>query len=525
MRPYVKRIIQRKITMNARTLCPMNRGATGPVFALAVALALAGGVAVAQPEVEWERTYDMGKERAELCKSVIQIPNGDFVLAGKSIGLGLYETEDVFCVRTNSAGDSLWSKIIDGGGTDECSQVIHTSAGGFALVGEREVLERSGDVWLYQMEMDGQGGFPALFGTENFDYCAAVVEIADGGFALAGEWDRSNDSTSKGCLIKVNSNGDELWSHIYGGERRNYFNSMVKTEDGGFVLAGTTTSLGDGGENFWLVRVDSLGEELWSKAFGGEQDEYCAEVIQTADGGFALGGLTESFGAGITDFWLVKTNANGDSLWSRTYGGDGEEWCVSLLNTPDGGFALAGMTASFGEHAGDWNGWLVRTDAVGDSIWTSSIGSEFDDDFESIIQLEDGSYVLGGEQTTFWGPGELDWGIDYWLVKTTPDPVSVPEPGVTLEPSSLILSAYPNPFNSMVTIPFSFAAINRGKQSLSIFDPLGRRVADFSPRLPQLIAANRHSLTWNASGMPAGQYIIRLESGNQQLSQRLSLVK
>jgi len=94
-----------------------------------------------------------------------------------------------------------------------------------------------------------------------------------------------------------------------------------------------------------------------------------------------------------------------------------------------------------------------------------------------------------------------------------------------LEVVNLNLSAYPNPFNSTVTIPFSFAAINRGKRSLAIFDPLGRRVADFSPCLPQLIAANRHSLTWNASGMPAGQYIVRLEAGNQQLSQRLSLAK
>jgi hypothetical protein len=146
---------------------------------------------------------------------------------------------------------------------------------------------------------------------------------------------------------------DSLWSRTYGGDHHDGCNSLVQTANGGFALAGSTSSFGTGGD-FWLVRTDANGDSLWSRTYGGQDYDYCNSLLQTADGGFALAGVTESFGAGDHDFWMVRTDENGDSLWSRTY--EGQDWdeCQSLIQTADGGFALAGETWSFGAGGRDF---------------------------------------------------------------------------------------------------------------------------------------------------------------------------
>ncbi|MCX6601257.1 MAG: hypothetical protein NT025_06815, partial [bacterium] len=134
---------------------------------------------------------------------------------------------------------------------------------------------------------------------------------------------------------------------------------VTQTADGGYILAGYTTSFGAGLGGFWLVTTDSGGNRPWSRTFGGSYNEICYSVQQTADGGYILGGLTQPFGFGNDDFWLVKTNPYGDSLWSRTFGGSYNDDCYSVQQTADGGYILGGYTISFG--AGSRDFWLVKT--------------------------------------------------------------------------------------------------------------------------------------------------------------------
>ena len=153
-----------------------------------------------------------------------------------------------------------------------------------------------------------------------------------------------------------------MWSQTYGGTSFDEAYFLVETSDGGYAIAGSTYSFGAGGRDFWLVKTDANGVLQWSQTYGGTDSDvgYC--VVETSDGGYALAGHTYSFGGGI-DVWLVKTDASGVVEWNQTYGGADFEFGYCVVETSDGGYAIAGMTESFG--AGDFDFWVVKTDEYG----------------------------------------------------------------------------------------------------------------------------------------------------------------
>ncbi|MDH5686018.1 MAG: hypothetical protein OEY73_05765, partial [Hadesarchaea archaeon] len=179
---------------------------------------------------------------------------------------------------------------------------------------------------------------------------------------------------------------------------------IVQTSDGGYALAGSTESYGAGGFDFWLVKTDSSGNEEWSKTFGGENDDWAYSVVQTSDGGYVLAGSTMSYGAGGEDFWLVKTDSSGNEEWSKTFGGVNRDWARSVIQTSDGGYALAG-------------GWLLKTDSSGNEEWSKTFGGANGGTAWSIVQTSDGGYALAGGS-----------GANFWLVKLgapVPDTLSL----------------------------------------------------------------------------------------------------
>jgi len=152
---------------------------------------------------------------------------------------------------------------------------------------------------------------------------------------------------------------------------------LVQTGDGGYALAGYTESFGAGNADCWLVKIDANGNAQWNQTYGGTSYDAARALVQTGDGGYALAGYTSSFGVGGYDCWLVKTDAAGNAQWNQTYGGKGIDWAIALVQTSDGGYALAGWTESFG--AGSTDFWLVKTDASGNAggvesglAWTDS---------------------------------------------------------------------------------------------------------------------------------------------------------
>lgn len=166
------------------------------------------------------------------------------------------------------------------------------------------------------------------------------------------------------------------WSETYGGAGYDFAVSVIQTSDGGYAMTGETNSFGAGGRDFWLVKTDSAGNIEWNKTYGGAGSDYGRSVVQTVDGGYAITGWTYSFGAGSADFWLVKVDSSGNMQWSKTYGGPNPDYGRCVVQTADGGYAITGGTYSFG--AGDRDFWLVKvgTPSVPPSVPEFPLGLE-----------------------------------------------------------------------------------------------------------------------------------------------------
>ena len=164
------------------------------------------------------------------------------------------------------------------------------------------------------------------------------------------------------------------WNKTYGGMADDEAYSVVQTVDGGYAIVGHTYSFGVGNGDFWLVKTDANGNAQWSKTYGGVNYDHAHSVIQTDDGGYAIAGYTYSYGYGVPaspDLWLVKIDANGNMEWNKTYGGTRQDFSDGgLVETSDGGYALAGFTYSFGGGASDF--WLVKTDSSGNQQWSKT---------------------------------------------------------------------------------------------------------------------------------------------------------
>jgi regulation of enolase protein 1 (concanavalin A-like superfamily) len=203
------------------------------------------------------------------------------------------------------------------------------------------------------------------------------------------------------------------WNHSYGGTRDEEGYALVQTSDGGFALAGYTSSYGAGGRDIWLVKTGSNGFSQWNHTYGGKRDEECYALVQTTDGGFALAGYTNSFGYANRHMWLVKTDANGLVEWHQTYFGYSQDEARSLIQTDDGGFVIAGFTEGYDTHGLNKDILLVKTDANGLEEWKQTYGGYHDERANALIQTNDNGFMLAGISRPY---GTLN--ADMWLVKT-----------------------------------------------------------------------------------------------------------
>jgi hypothetical protein len=231
-------------------------------------------------------------------------------------------------------------------------------------------------------------GWSEAYGGEGWDAAQSVVEASDGGYVVGGYTESFGAGGYDFWLIKVNVSGVMEWNVTYGGAGNDVAYSLVATSDGGYALAGATNSFGAGGYDFWLVKVDSSGTMLWNRTYGGAGDDFARSVIEVSGGGYALAGacncsVVNGFGYFFAhyyggDLWLVKTDASGVMEWDVSYGGAGDDGANALVEVSGGGYALAGYTESFG--AGDGDSWLVKTDSLGGLEWNQTYNSGYLDD-------------------------------------------------------------------------------------------------------------------------------------------------
>ena len=200
------------------------------------------------------------------------------------------------------------------------------------------------------------------------------------------------------------------WNRTYGGSGYDIATSLIQTTDGGYAVAGITQSKGAGGEDFWVIKLDEQGNKVWDRTYGGGGNDIATSLIQTTDGGYAIAGGTNSKGAGNGDFLVIKLDEQGNKIWDRTYGGGDTDWANSLIQTTDGGYAVAGGTSSKGAGGNDF--WVIKLDNQGNQVWDRTYGGSSHDRANSLIQTTDGGYaVAGGTESK--GAG----GNDFWVIK------------------------------------------------------------------------------------------------------------
>jgi hypothetical protein len=273
---------------------------------------------------------------------------------------------DAYLVKTDGDGNLLWNRTYSSEGDDYGHSVKQTSDGGYVITGYTRAFGISGgdsddyDVWLFKTDENGDVEWSRTYGGAQNDRGESVQQTSDGGYIIAGE--KGGDF----WLIKTDSNGYVTWNKTYGGNGGDHGVSLIQASDGGYAIAGYTSSFGAGDNDGWLVKTDPDGDMKWNYTYGGSESDIFWAVQQTVDVGYIMAGNTRSFGIGvfgISSGWLVKTDGDGNLLWNRTYGGEVADGARSVVETSDGGYVFAGSTSSIG--AGNSDFWLVKTDAQG----------------------------------------------------------------------------------------------------------------------------------------------------------------
>ncbi|MGC9344685.1 MAG: T9SS type A sorting domain-containing protein [Bacteroidales bacterium] len=288
---------------------------------------------------------------------------------------------------------------------------------------------------------------------------------------------------------------------------------MQQTSDGGYILFGRTNSSGEGAFDFWLVKTDAEGNKTWDNSFGGELNDVGAALALAHDGGYILSGSTESFGSGEPDAYLVKTDEYGNEEWSQTYGSDGSDAITGVIQTTGGDIMMIGTTD--GNENKDVL--VIKTDSAGNEIWTRTFGEELTDIGRAICETSDSNFVLTGGTRNYGAEG-----MDVLLMKIdnagiiVEDTTTVPDDSVIISESrivkaseDIVLSNFPNPFSSETTIRVTLKL--QGRYKLRIVDLSGREIIVL---FDNFLDEGKHAVTWNSmsrDGRPVNPGIYLLE--------------
>ena len=250
------------------------------------------------------------------------------------------------------------------------------------------------------------------FGGSSDDVGYSIQQTSDGGYIITGGTESFGAGNSDVWLIKTNDIGDKQWDKTFGGSSDDAGRSIQQTSDGGYIITGFTDSFGAGESDVWLIKTDSNGNKQWDKTFGSSiESDRGSSVQQTSDGGYIITGTAYTYPAGDSDIWLIKTDSNGNLQWDETFGGINHEEGRSVQQTSDGGYIIIGTENYLPYQSGDV--WLIKTNSNGNLQWDKTFGDTSFDSGWSVQQTSDNGYIIIGV-TGIFSTGDFD----IWLIKT-----------------------------------------------------------------------------------------------------------
>jgi hypothetical protein len=440
-------------------------------------------VSFSHAQQRWERTY--GGAGEEYSSSVRQTSDGGYIVAGTTNSFG--NDFQVYLVKTNAYGDTIWTKIYGGLDWDSGISVQQTTDGGYIVAGQTGSFGNDYQVYLLKTNASGDTLWTRTYGGAGFEVGFSVQQTTDGGYIVAG----STESFGNGrrvYLVKTNASGDTLWTRTYAWTDYQEGYSVQQTQDGGYVVAGyCVDSLGTDFQ-VYLVKTDASGNLQWERNYGGPSEEEGYSVQQTTDGGYIIAGVTW---AGNGDVYLVKTDPLGNTMWTRTYGGTDTDYGYSVQQTADGGYIITGGTNSFGN---DYQVYLVKTNASGNLQWKRNYGGTGFEDGWSVQQTTDGGYIVAGNYD-YYQPNP-----QFYLIKTDANGSSAVEEARNAERGmrSAELRITPNPYVSFARV------LGHEGEGFKLYDVMGRMVGTFKgDRIGEGLSAGVYFLrSWDNKDKP-----------------------
>jgi hypothetical protein len=342
---------------------------------------------------QWAYTY--GGSSNDRFTSIQQTQDGGYVLVGHTYSLGVGNS-DVLVMKLSSEGDLTWQKAYGGTGYDQAKSIQQTQDGGYIVAGNTSSFG-SGDnnMWVMKLDSSGAVTWQKTYGGTGQDYAQSIQQTRDGGYIVAGHTSSFSAGDLDLWVLKLDSNGGVTWQKTYGGSDDDYTYSIRQTQDEGYIVSGQTFSFGEGITDAWVLKLDSTGGVTWQKTYGASGEEGADSIQQTRDGGYILSGSTTSFGAENFDAWIMKLNSSGAIVWQKIYGGPGDDWANTVQQTWDGGYIVSGATWSFGSGAD--SAWVIKLDRSGKIAWQKIYGGSSWDSAASIQQTQDRGYIVAGQ--------------------------------------------------------------------------------------------------------------------------------
>jgi hypothetical protein len=405
-----------------------------------------------------------------------------------------------------------------------------------------------------------------VYGSHEKDESGCSIEKVPGGYIICGKIKPLDSDSNDVYLIRTDvyliRTRDLIfytrWTKTFGGIGDDCAYSLQVTDDGGYIICGYTDSYGSGGTDVYLIKAGSMGDTLWTRTFGGTEDDRGCSVEITDDGGYIICGVTRSFGAVGSDIYLIKTDSSGDSLWSRscTYQGYYSGGGNSVIETSDGGYVIGGWAMWIGSmarhcllktdsqgyplwwntnlsnYAGylesvietknhdyvvtgvNWDGpfLVAKVNSSGDLVWSNKNFTEYDYYAgSSIRQTTDGGYIAVGTCKNYWG---YDDSYNIFVVKIAPDEAGVSEHNIGEK--DIILSCDPIVFSSITEIVYNVRSDNINVE-IAIFDVNGERIKTI---FRGARSEGQYITSWNGTSddgnlLPNGIYFLRLVVGNR----------
>jgi len=306
---------------------------------------------------------------------------------------GLTDGEDEDCADMHA---EYWANIYPGVGA-RSGEIKQTVDGGYIVANSAYGSGLGGhNLWIVKLDDTGKVTWQYVYGGSGYDFPNSIQQTTDGGFIVAGRTESFGAGVYDAWVIKLDRDGDVLWQKTHGGIYNDTASSIQQTQDGGYIMAGYIGHWSpDQHPDLWLLKLDPIGAVQWEKTYGGERNEHASSIKQTLDGGYIVAGHTATFGPDIySDYWLLKIDSDGNVIWQKVMGASGHDVPYSIQQTTDGGFVVAGYSQALG--AGGSDIWIIKLDINGDVIWQRAYGGTDGEFAYSIQEVSDGSLIVSG---------------------------------------------------------------------------------------------------------------------------------